>query len=92
MAIRLSFAHWLMLIGAVGLFFGNAKSGKVTHVAIYDNNGAYIHSSGRVMRNSVDPASDRYLPTPFLHCVRIDGCEGSDGITRAKDHPWYFNL
>ncbi len=30
MAIRLSFAHWLMLIGAVGLFFGNANP--VAHV------------------------------------------------------------
>ena len=89
---RIEAGDWRSCRAGDLLFFGNAKSGKVTHVAIYDNNGAYIHSSGRVMRNSVDPASDRYLPTPFLHCVRIDGCEGSDGITRAKDHPWYFNL
>ena len=74
------------------LFFGNAKTGKVTHVAIYDNNGNYVHSSGRVKRNSVDPSSDSYLTTPFLHCVRIAGNEGSDGITRVRDHNWYFNL
>ena len=89
---RIEAGDWRSCRAGDLIFFGNAKSGKVTHVAIYDNNGAYIPSSGRVMRNSVDPASDRYLPTPFLHCVRIDGCEGSDGITRAKDHPWYFNL
>ena len=47
---------------------------------------------GRVKRNSVDPASDMYLTTPFLHAVRIHGHEGSDGITRAAGHPWYFDL
>ncbi len=74
------------------LFFGNARTGKVTHVAIYDNNGNYVHSSGRVKRNSVDPASDSYLSTPFLHSVRIAGNEGTRGITRARDHAWYFNV
>lgn len=74
------------------LFFGNAKTGRVTHVAIYDHDGDYVHSSGRVKRNSVDPSSDGYLSTPFLHAVRIHGNEGTDGITRVCDHPWYFNL
>lgn len=73
------------------LFFGNAATGRVTHVAIYDNDGNYVHSSGRVKRNSVDPAAESYLSTPFLHAVRIHGHEGTDGITRAADHPWYFN-
>lgn len=63
----------------------------MTHVAIYDADGNYVHSSGRVKRNSVDPASPDYLTTHFLHAVRIHGNEGSDGITRAADHPWYFN-
>jgi len=72
------------------LFFGNAKTGRVTHVAIYDSDGNYVHSSGRVKRNSVDPESDAYLTTPFLHAVRIAGNEGSKGITLARNHPWYF--
>lgn len=74
------------------LFFGNAKTGKVTHVAIYDHDGNYVHSSGRVKRNSVDPEAESYLTTPFLHCVRIAGNEGTDGIVRVRDHNWYFNL
>lgn len=73
------------------LFFGNAKTGKVTHVAIYDHDGNYVHSSGRVKRNSVDPQSDSYLTTPFLHAVRINGYEGTSGITYARNHPWYFD-
>lgn len=72
------------------MFFGNRETGRVTHVAIYDHDGRYIHSSGRVKRNSVDPASPDYLYSP-LHSVRIHGMEGTDGITRAIDHPWYFN-
>ena len=72
------------------LFFGNAKTGKVTHVAIYDHDGNYVHSSGRVKRNSVDPEAESYLTTPFLHAVRINGMEETQGITRARNHPWYF--
>ncbi len=72
------------------LFFGNAKTRRVTHVAIYDHDGHYIHSSGRVKTNSVDPESEDYLTTPFLHAVRIDGNQGTRGITRVEEHPWYF--
>ena len=74
------------------LFFGNADTGRVTHVAIYDHDGNYVHSSGRVKRNSVDPKSDSYLSTPFLHAVRINGQEGTRGITYARNHPWYFDV
>ncbi len=72
------------------LFFGDSKTQKVTHVGIYDQGGNYVHSSGRVKRNSLDPASPAYLYSP-LWAVRIHGNEGSDGITPAIDHPWYFN-
>ena len=73
------------------LFFGNAKTGRVTHVAIYDRDGNYVHSSGQVKRNSVDPEAESYLTTPFLHATRIHGYEGTPGITLARNHPWYFN-
>lgn len=73
------------------LFFGNARTGRVTHVAIYDHDGNYVHSSGRVKRNSVDPESDSYLSTPFLSVSRINGMIGTDGITYVREHPWYFN-
>lgn len=88
---RIEAADWRQCQPGDLLFFGNAKTGKVTHVAIYDRDGNYIHSSGRVKRNSVDPASESYLTTPFLHAARINGSEGTTGITRAIDHPWYFN-
>lgn len=71
------------------LFFGS-KSGKVTHVAIYLKDGEYIHCSGRVKLNSVDPNADNYLTTPFLSMTRINGKIGTRGITMVKDHIWYF--
>lgn len=87
---RIEAANWRSCQPGDLLFFGNAKTGKVTHMAIYDHDGNYVHSSGRVKRNSVDPESDSYLTTPFLHAVRINGNEETAGITRARNHPWYF--
>ncbi len=88
---RIEAKEWANCQAGDLLFFGNAKTRKVTHVAIYDNNGTYVHASGRVKRNSVDPKSKEYLTTPFLHAVRIDGNEGTIGITRVSNHSWYFN-
>lgn len=72
------------------LFFGNPDTKKVTHVAIYHHDGDYVHSSGRVRRNSVNPESEKYLTTPFLHAVRIKDSIGTKGITTVAAHPWYF--
>ena len=72
------------------LFFGNKKNNRVTHVAIYDKDGLYIHSSGRVKVNSIDPQSEIYLTTPFFHATRIKSAIGTEGITKAANHPWYF--
>lgn len=71
------------------LFFGS-KKGKVTHVAIYLRDGKYIHSSGRVKINSVNPEDEDHLTTPFLSISRIDGEIGTKGITYLRDHDWYF--
>lgn len=71
------------------LFFGSI-SGRVTHVAIYLRDGEYIHCSGQVKINSVDPAAGNYLTTPFLSISRIDGEVGTKGIVAVRNHPWYF--
>ncbi len=86
---RLEADEWRTYQAGDLLFFGNKTTGKVTHVAIFDSNGRYVHSSGRVKRNSLDPQSPDYLYSP-LHSVRIHGKEGTDGIIRAIDHPWLF--
>lgn len=73
------------------LFFGNGSTKKVTHVGIYDKDSKYVHSSGYVRVNSLDPSSPLYLTTTLLHCCRIAGNEGKPGIVQVRDHPWYFN-
>lgn len=51
------------------LFFGRNR---VTHVAIYEGNGLYIHASEMVRRNSLDPSSPLYLLLPpTLHRRRL---------------------
>ena len=71
------------------LFFGT-ESGRVTHVAIYLRDGKYIHCSGQVKINSVNPDDPDYLTTPFLSISRINGKVGSKGIVAVRNHPWYF--
>ena len=73
------------------LFFGNEKTGRVTHVGIYLRDGNYIHCSGQVKINSLDPKSSQY---PYLYsplsASRIKGMVGTKGITALCKHPWYF--
>lgn len=89
--LRMEAQDWTTCQKGDLLFFGDPKTKKVTHVAIYDHDGNYVHSSGRVKRNSLDPSSPLYLTTPLLHCVRIHGYEDTPGIISVRNHPWYFN-
>lgn len=73
------------------LFVGNPRTGRVTHVMIYDRDGYYVHSSKLVRRNSLDPSSPDYQPDyHILSASRMHGDKSSPGIVRAEDHPWYF--
>ncbi len=89
--IKICAESWKQLKAGDLLFFGNPDTKRVTHVAIYNKNGLYIHASGRVKVNSIDPDSGLYLSTPFFHASRINGAVGSDGIIQAINHSWYFN-
>ena len=63
------------------LFFGNVKSKRVTHVAIWIGDNQYIHSSGKVHVTSVDPADDNYkeyLVESLLGVRRINGSKNLD--------------
>lgn len=71
------------------LFFGNQKTGRVTHVGIYLRDGKYIHCSGQVKINSLDPNDPLYL-YPTLSISRVDGMIGTNGITTVAQHKWYF--
>lgn len=87
---KIQAADWAQAKTGDLLFFGT-KTGRVTHVGIYLSGGKYIHCSGQVKINSLNPADADYLSTPFLSISRIQGQVGTHGIIAVKDHPWYFN-
>jgi cell wall-associated NlpC family hydrolase len=69
------------------LFFGNVKTKKVTHVAIWIGNNQYIHSSGKVHVTSVDPEADNYkeyLVESLLGVRRINGSKNLDKTIDLK--------
>lgn len=72
------------------LFVGNPRTGRVTHVMIYDRDGNYVHSSKLVRRNSLVPGHPDNLNYHVLSASRMHGDHSSPGIVRAQDHPWYF--
>ena len=81
--------HWSEYEPGDLLFFGNETTGRVTHVGIYLADGKYIHCSGQVKVNSLDPEAEDYLYSP-LTASRIAGMVGKPGITALRKHPWYF--
>lgn len=72
------------------LFFGNEKTGRVTHVGIYLRDGKYIHCSGQVKINSLDPKDPDYLYSTLV-IRRVDGNVDTKGITSLAKHNWYYN-
>lgn len=68
------------------LFFANDE-GRVTHVAIYDHDSCYWHSSGRVHRSSMLPGHQLYNGRVVTSARRIDECNGAK---RVSAHSWYF--
>jgi len=75
------------------LFFGPSKQ-KIAHVGIYIGNTYYIHASGLVRINSIDPKNSNYILTEKRQLVassRIVNSLGTEGITLIKDHPWYVS-
>ncbi len=74
------------------VFFKSATTGNIIHVGIYEDDGLYVHSSGRVKINSLDPKSPLYIPSNILAgACRITGQIGTHGIVAINEHPAYFN-
>ncbi|MFW5774074.1 MAG: NlpC/P60 family protein [Tangfeifania sp.] len=77
------------------LFFGRLNpdsTQRITHVAISTGGTEFIHASGRIKENSFNPASDiysEYRRESFMRARRITGEEGTGGIRRINEHPWY---
>jgi len=73
------------------LFFGSSPQA-IVHVGIYLGKGEYIHSSGMVQINSIDPLTQSYNLTARKNLVaarRILSSLNTEGIVQVKYHPWY---
>ncbi len=71
------------------LFFGRSAQ-HITHVGIYLEKGDFIHSSGRVQINSIDPSDPKYVTERNnVAARRIVNSLNTEGIVRVKDHIWY---
>ena len=73
------------------LFFSNTPDGRISHVAIYDNDKRYIHSSGLVKTNYMNRDDSDFSKRFYRGASRIKGMEDTPGIIRMINHPWYFN-
>jgi hypothetical protein len=85
------FNHLKNLLPGDLLFFGRDKQ-HIVHVGIYMGRGFYIHASGLVRINSIDPKDPAYNVTEKKNLVaagRILNSLNTEGIVLLKDHSWY---
>ncbi|MBP6872630.1 MAG: C40 family peptidase [Bacteroidales bacterium] len=72
------------------LFFGSSAE-RPGHVGIHLGNGDFIHSSGRVHISSIIAGDPKHDPNRnFVAARRILTELDSEGITKARSHPWYI--
>lgn len=74
------------------LFFSPDKSGRITHVGIYDRDGYYIHCSGQVKVSHMDQDDPDFSRREYCGAVRIDGMDLQPGAVYVTSHPWYFDI
>ncbi|MDE6416126.1 MAG: C40 family peptidase [Duncaniella sp.] len=72
------------------LFFSYVPGGRISHVALYDSDSTYIHSSGRVKVNRMKSDDPDFSHRVYRGASRIEGAIPSPGITTFRLHPWYF--
>lgn len=73
------------------LFFSSRPDGNITHVAVYDGDGVYIHSSGEVKVSRMAADDPDFSPRNYRGAARCTSPDDGDGIIRVSSHPWYFH-
>lgn len=78
------------------LFFGTKANGekkeRITHVAIYIDDGDFIHAAGRVRINSFNKAKpyySEYRDNAFIRAKRILSSVGKNGVEKILDNSFY---
>lgn len=81
---------WKQLRAGDLAFFGNPKTGRITHVALLrDSKGNFVHSSaGRVRLNSLDPSAPDCISAKFLWGISSYGFRPFNEDCKSL---WLFN-
>ena len=81
------------------LFYGRPASDslpeRVTHVALYMNDGEFIHASGKVRINSINSTHSNFIstyPPRFIRANRVKGYFDDFGIQRINDNDFYKEI
>jgi hypothetical protein len=87
---------WKNLQAGDLLFFGRKALGdrkeRITHVAIYIDDGDFIHAAGRVRINSFNKSKtyySKYRDNAFIRAKRILNSVGKNGIEKIMDNSFY---
>ena len=70
------------------LFFGNSATGRINHVGLYVGDGRFIHCSGHVKVNSLNPNDEDYVSLSLLSVRRLND-DDMKHLSFGR-HPWYF--
>ncbi len=81
------------------LFYGRPASDslpeRVTHVALYMNDGEFIHASGKVRINSINSTHSNFIstyPPRFVRAIRVKGNFDDFGIQHINDNDFYKEI
>ena len=81
------------------LFYGRPASDslpeRVTHVALYMDDGEFIHASGKVRINSIDSTHSNFIrtyPPRFIRANRVKGYFDDFGIQQIADNDFYKEI
>lgn len=72
------------------LFFSSTPDGGITHVALYDDDGIYVHCSGMVRVSRMDISDPDFAQRIYRGARRINCLSRSCDVTPITTHPWFF--
>lgn len=75
------------LMSPADLLFFVSKTGKVNHVALYEENGRYIESSGHVRHSSLVQGDELYHPSRFSFSISLSNLAP---VVDSSVREWFF--
>lgn len=77
----------ISLMSPADLLFFVSKTGRVNHVALHEENGRYIESSGHVRHSSLVPGDELYHPSRFSFSISLSTLAP---VADSSVREWFF--